>query len=79
MLLEGDKCGMARPADVVSVEKNLWISSLCVCVNGIGGVASLAWIWNFVISVNKNVAILGRDTIEGDEGIIIIIQWKKFD
>lgn len=41
VLLEGDKCGMARPADVVSVEKNLWISSLCVCVNGIGGVASL--------------------------------------
>ena len=31
VLLEGDKCGMARPADVVSVEKNLWISSLCVC------------------------------------------------
>lgn len=35
VLLEGDKCGMAKPADVVSVKKNLWISS--VCVNGIGG------------------------------------------
>lgn len=35
MLLEGDKCGMAKPPDVVSVKKNLWISS--VCVNGIGG------------------------------------------
>lgn len=34
MLLEGDKCGMAKPPDVMSVKKNLWISS--VCVNGIG-------------------------------------------